>query len=168
MWNRLIAFLLIASGLFCLGSGKRGQPVLISFHLETGREEWPKFAQAVKMGDPAQQFYFKLSPALTDADILWFYPFISEDQVTYGAAFKLKETASQRLTTLTGDPAFRGKLMGVHVQPIGSKSAPLQSYLQIDSRITDGTLVIWKGLTDGHLRAFSQRFPHYRDFKGKS
>lgn len=167
MWKRLIALTLATSGLFCLGSGKRGEGVLVTFHLETSKEEWPKFAQAVKMGDPAQQFYFKLTPAFTDVDILWYYPFISKDGVTYGAAFKLKDGPTERLISLTSDPVYRGKLLGAHVQPLTSKSQPLQSYLQIDRRITDGVLVIWKDLTDMHLRAFSERFQHVRDFKGK-
>ena len=33
-------------------------------------------------------------------------------------------------------------------------------------RITDGTLVIWKGLSDDHLRAVSKRFSHVRDYLG--
>lgn len=168
MWNRTIALTLATAGLLSLGSGKRSDSVLVSFHLETSREEWPKFAHAVKMGDPAQQYYFKLSPIITDADILWFHPFISEDGVTYGAAFKLKDAGSERLTNLTSDPTYRGRLLGVHVQPVGPKTSPVLSYLQIDRRITDGTLVIWKGLTDTHLRAFTQRFAHVRDFMGKT
>lgn len=168
MRNRLTAYLLLAAaGLLSLGSGKRGESILVSFHLETNREEWPKFAQAVKMGDPAQQYYFKISPIITDADILWFYPYISEDGVTYGAAFKLKEAATERLANITSDPVYRGRLLGAHVQPLTAKGTPLLSYLQIDRRITDGVLVIWKGLTDAHLRAFTQRFSHVRDFTGK-
>lgn len=168
MWNRIIALLLVLAGICSLGSGKRGESLLVTFHLETSQEEWPKFAQAVKMGSPPQQFYFKLSPIITDADILWFYPFISEDGVTYGAAFRLSPAGTERLTNISSDPTYRGRLLGVHVQPIGPKSGPLQSYLQIDRRITDGTLVIWKGLTDAHLRAFTERFAHVRDFMGKS
>jgi len=163
---RLPVFLLAVAGLLSLASSKRGEAVLVSFHMETSKEDYPKFAQAVKMGNPAQQFYFKLSPVVTDQDIVWFYPFISEDGVTYGAAFKLSNVGTNRLTNLTSEPANRGRLLAANVQPVSSRTPPVRTFLQIDRRITDGTLVVWKGLTDEHLRVFTKQFGHVRDYMG--
>ncbi len=155
-------FLLLALGLTSFGSGKRGQAVLISFHLEGSKEEWPKFAQAVKMSD-GQQFYFKVLPVATDADIQWFYPFVSDDKTTFGAAFKLDQRGSNALAQITGSPENHGRLLAVVTQPLSDQLPGLRNYLQIDKRITDGVVVVWSGLTDQHLRVFSGRFPHVRD-----
>jgi len=162
---RQAAFVALAS-LALTASGKRGEPVVISFHLETVQAEWPKFAQAIKMGDPAQQYYFKMAPSLTDGDIEWYYPFIAEDGVTYGVAFKLKNKGAGMLRELTSDPKNQGKLLAGNVQPLDQSSGPVRCYLQIDRRIDDGVLVFWEGLTDLHLQWLGARFPHARDATG--
>jgi hypothetical protein len=162
---RLVAWAFVAC-LALTASGKRGEPVVISFHLETVQAEWPKFAHAIKMGDPAQQYYFKLAPSLTDGDIAWYYPFIAEDGVTYGTAFKLNRKGAQVLRDLTSDPKNQGKLLAGNVQPLDDRSGPVRCYLQIDRRIDDGVLVVWQGLTDQHLQWLGGRFPHARDVTG--
>ncbi len=167
MRSRWPGLFLLALCLPLMASGKRGSaPALVSFHLETSEGDYPKFAHAVKMGDPAQQYYFKLSPALTDGDVQWFYPFLAADGVTYGTAFKMGTHGSNVLQTLTSSPENQGKLFAVNVMPLDSKSSPMRDYLQIDRRIDDGVVVIWQGLTDAHLRVFAQRFPHVRDVTG--
>lgn len=140
--------------------------MVISFHLETVQEEWPKFAQAIKMGDPAQQYYFKMAPSLTDGDIAWYFPFIAEDGVTYGAAFKLKNKGKDVLRELTSEPKNQGKLLAANVQPMDQSSGPVRSFLQIDRRIDDGVLVIWQGLTDPHMQWLGGNIPHARDVTG--
>ena len=149
------------------GSGKRKENLLFSFHLETSKDEYPKFAQAVKMGDPARQYYFRIMPSITDDDVEWYYPFISDDDTTYGVAFKLSAKGTGRLTSLTSLPENHGRLLASNVQALSDRIGPVRNYVQIDRRISDGVLVIWQGLSDDHLRVFSRRFPHVRDLMGE-
>ena len=159
-WSILV---LVCLGLASSASSKRGAPVLLSFHLETTKDAYPKSAMAVKMGEPVQQYYFSLIPILTDSQIKWFSPFISQDGVTYGCAFKLNQHGINILQQVTSAPESHGKLLASNVQPLDENSPPVRGYVQIDRRIDDGIIVVWDGFTDAHLRVFSERFPHARD-----
>ena len=165
MQSRFTLAILAVTGLMLLGSGQRSSnsPIFMSFHLETTREEYPKFAEAIKMGNPAQQYYFAKMPVVTDRDVSWFYPFLADDGSTYGAAFKLNRPGTDKLTQVSTTPTNQGKLIGINVQGLSRKQGPIRSYIQIDRGVSDGVIVIWSGLTDQHLRVFTQRFPHVRD-----
>lgn len=156
--------ILLALCLPLLGSGKRSDGVLVSFHAEGTKEEWPKFAQAVKMSD-GKQYYFRILPVVTDANVAWYYPFIAPDK-TFGVAFKLDSRGTNALTSYTSSPENHGQLLAAVVHPISQQIGGVRSYLQIDKRVTDGIIVIWSGLTDKHLRVFSARYPHVRDLMG--
>ena len=163
MRNRWWVIVLLLLGVISMASSRKGTSVMLSFHLETSKEDWPKYAQAVKMGDPVQQYYFKLSPLITDSEIKWFSPFISADGVTYGCAFKLSQHGTNILQMTTSAPENHGKLMASNMQPLDENGSSIRSYVQIDRRIDDGILVVWEGFSDAHLRVFAQRFPHVRD-----
>ncbi len=159
--------------LFCLlavpgladASGKRGESVLISFHLETSKEEWPKFAHAIKLGNPAQQYYFKLAPEITDRDVVWYFPFPAEGGAGFGVALKLNQRGTQRLEFLSRLPENRGKLLVAHFQPISKKHPPVRSYVKIDRAVSDGVLVIWGGLGKDHLKALRELHTDVREAK---
>ncbi|MEM7014358.1 MAG: hypothetical protein AAF585_23095 [Verrucomicrobiota bacterium] len=170
MNSRITLAILALTGLTLLGSGQRSSnaPILMSFHMETTQEDYPKFAEAIKMGNPAQQYYFLKMPVVTDRDVSWFYPFLADDGVTYGVAFKLNRPGTDKLTQVSTTPTNQGKLIGVNIQALSRKQGPVRSYIQIDRGVSDGVLVIWKGLTDQHLRVFAQRFPHARDLMDPS
>lgn len=155
-----LSFAFIA--LLLMGSGKRESGSLVSMHIETSKDEYPKFAHAIKMGDPAEQFFFQTLPVLTDRDFVWFYPFIAEDK-SYGTAFKLNKRGTDMLKSISLTPGYSGKLMAVYVMPLGKKEPAVQSYLQIDRPISDGIIVIWKGLSEKHLTVFAKQWPHVRD-----
>lgn len=165
MRRRITLALLACVGLTLVSNSKRGSgaPILLSFHLETTADEYPDFAQAIKMGNPAQQFYFSKMPLVTDHDIAWFYPFLADDGATYGVAFKLNRKGTDVLLQASTTPSNQGKLIAANVQAISRKQGMIRTYIQIDRGSTDGVLVIWKGLSDEHLRIFTQRFPHVRD-----
>ncbi len=165
MSRGITVLLLLALSLPLLGSGKRGDSVFITFHLEAEKEEYPKFAQAVKMPD-GQQYYFKLSPVLTDGNFLWYYPFLAEDGQTYGAAFKLDARGTNALSLITSSPENNGRLLATVIQPLSEKNPGQRKFLQIDKRITDGILVVWDGFNDQHLRIISSRLAHVRDVMG--
>jgi len=159
------ALLALAVCSFCfMGSGKRGADILVSFHLEANQSRFEqKLAEAVKVGDSANQYYFDKIPLFTDDHIEWFYSFLSEDGTTFGAAFKLNIRAADILQVTSRTPENRGKLVAVNVMPISKNSLPIRSFLEVDKPITDGIIVIWKGLSDEHLKIFAKHFPHSRD-----
>jgi len=149
-----------------ISAGKRDDSVLLTIHLETSEDEYPKFAQAIKMGEPAKQYYFQILPVLTNRDVAWFYPFISEDGVTYGTAFKLNKRGTDMLKSISLTPDYSGKLMVVNIAAISKKEPAVKTYLEIDRPISDGIVVVWGGLSDKHLRVFTKFFPHVRDVMG--
>ena len=151
--------------LFCLtllvlpswteAGGKKTQNSILSFHLEADQTDNPKFIVPAKLGSEHRQYFFQKVPTFNDKDVAWFYPFLSEDGVSYGAAFKLKEHAAVELKAVT--LTNQGKLLGLRCA-----DAPLQAVL-IDRPLDDGVVVVWKGLQQRHLKDFKKKFPHVDD-----
>lgn len=151
--NRRLAilFLLPALALF-MGNGKKAKSSLVTFHLEGTQEEAPKFSIPIKLGSEMRQYYFKRVPSLTDADIAYFYPFVSENGASFGVGFKLTPYGTETLKALT--LTNQGKLLGIRVP-----NAPYGAVM-IDQPIEDGVIVLWEGLTQDHLKAFEKKFAH--------
>lgn len=145
----MLLFLLVSPA---MGGGKKSQSFLITFHVEGAADEAPEFASPVKLGTEMRQYYFRKVPEFTDQDIDWFYPFVSQDGQTFGAAFKLNESASQQLKALC--LTHQGKLLGARIA-----NAPYTAVM-IDRPVDDGVLVVWQGLGKAHLKAFEKKFPH--------
>lgn len=152
MRSLALSFVLLAATLWCPAAGKKSQNFLVSFHLEADQTDNPKFIVPVKLGSEHRQYFFKKIPEFTDKDIEWFYPFLSEDGVSYGAAFRMKEYAAVQLKAFT--LTNQGKLLGLRCS-----DAQLQAII-VDRPIDDGIVVIWKGLQQRHLQEFQKRFPH--------
>ncbi|NNE93018.1 MAG: hypothetical protein HKN23_15340 [Verrucomicrobiales bacterium] len=149
---------LCAAACLCLtSSGKKAQKHVITFHLESDESHYPKFATPVKLGSQAKQYYFEIMPSVTEKDIDWFYPFVSKDGRTFGAAFKLQPSRARHLQGLTQEN--NGKLIGARV--VGAQL----SATMIDRPIEDGILVIWDGLGREQLMLFKKYFPHVEDLQ---
>ena len=151
----ILVLTLLASVLFCSGAGKKYKLYLVTFHLEAEKTDNPKMITPVKLGREHRQYFFNKIPTFTDHDIKWFFPFTSDDGVSYGAAFKLKDHATTELKAIT--LTNQGKLLGLRCS-----DAPLEAVL-IDRPITDGVIVVWNGLQQRHLQEFRKRFPHVDD-----
>ncbi|MDF1862406.1 MAG: hypothetical protein P1U87_19470 [Verrucomicrobiales bacterium] len=151
----ILVLTLLASVLFCSGAGKKYKLYLVTFHLEAEKTDNPKMITPVKLGREHRQYFFNKIPTFTDHDIQWFFPFTSDDGVSYGAAFKLKDHALTELKAIT--LTNQGKLLGLRCS-----DAPLEAVL-IDRPITDGVVVVWNGLQQRHLQEFRKRFPHVDD-----
>jgi hypothetical protein len=155
----------LATALLCLAAiplltsgGKKSESFVITFHVEAPAEEAPDFAAPIKLGTEMRQYYFKKVPEVTDRDIAWFYPFVSENGQSFGAAFKLKDKAMDGLKALS--LTHQGKLLGARIA-----NAPY-SAVMIDRPIEDGVLVVWNGLDKTHLKAFEKKFPHVENSSG--
>ena len=140
------------------GGGKKSRGYLLTVHLESSEEEAPKFASPAKLGSESRQYYFKVIPEFTDEHVDWFYPFISKDGKSFGAAFKLEPHKVEALRGLTVQNP--GKLLGIRIP-----NAPVEAVV-IDRPIDDGVIVYWSGLTPAHLEFFEKKFPHVEDVPG--
>ena len=160
MKNGVAALFLCIFAIFCLAAGSKVKGFVVTFHLEGQAEDSAKFVTPVKLGSEHRQYYFKKVPEFNDKDISWFYPFISQDGASFGAAFRLNAKATQELTNLT--IANQGRLMGTRVL-----DAPLRAVI-IDRPIDDGVLVIWDGLSQNHLKLINSKIPHVDRIRGGS
>ena len=153
----ILATVVLAS-LCTMGAGKKNaNSYMISFHIEGTEAEAPKFSQPVRLGSEGKVYYFSILPTFTNRDIAWFYPFVSKDGKSYGAAFQLKPTATKGLQAVT--LKTQGKLLGARIV-----DAPLTAVM-IDRPIEDGVLVVWSGLSKKHLQMFQKQFPHVEDLQ---
>lgn len=155
----LVAGLLISASLVLTGGGGKSKAYVLTVHLESSEDEAPKFAGPAKLGSEMRQYYFKKIPDFTDDHVAWFYPFVSQDGKSFGAAFKLKPHKAQALAALTTQ--HQGKLLGMRIP-----NAPYNALL-IDKPIDDGVLVFWEGLAKEHLQAFEKIFPHVDTVAGE-
>ena len=154
---RTRAFLVTAAvALLCpllfTGAGNKSEAFLISVHEEATQDEVPKFAHPVKLGADAKQYYFKKVATFTDHDIAYYYPFISKDGQTFGAALKMKGKGTEGLKALS--LTHSGKLLGVRFAP------QTFSAIYIDRPVEHGTIVIWSGLSKSQIKQLGKRFPH--------
>jgi hypothetical protein len=153
--RHLLLILAVASSATLFGAGQQTGRHLISMHLEGNETETTKFVTPVKLGSEHRQYFFRKIPEFTARDIQWFYPFTAADGVSYGAAFKLKPTAANRLKDVT--LVNHGKLLAVRC------SDALPQVVVIDRPIDDGVVVVWEGLQQRHLKEFRKQFPHVDD-----
>lgn len=151
-YRLLFSVLLLAPLGWCEAGGKQSQSRLVAFHVEGEQNDNPKMVVPVKLGSDHRQYFFSKIPSFTDRDVAWFYPFTSDDGVSFGAAFRLKEHKAQELKALT--LTNQGRLLGMRCA-----DAPMQAVL-IDRPIDDGVIVFWSGLQQKHLQQFKKRFPH--------
>jgi len=150
---------ILAVTLWCDGGGQQSKSSrLITMHFEEESNSNPKMVTPVKLGTEHRQYFFSKLPTFTAADIEWFYPFTSQDGVTYGAAFRFKDYAARELEEQT--LVNHGKLLGIRCS-----DAPL-SVVLVDRSITDGVVVVWGGLQQRHLKEFQKQFPHVDDVGG--
>lgn len=153
--RRFIILAALCLPLAAESGGKKTQNSIVSFHVEASQGDNPKFIVPAKLGSEHRQYFFQKVPAFNDRDIAWFYPFLSQDGVSYGAAFKLKEPAAVELKNVTLNN--QGRLLGLRCA-----DAPLQAVL-IDQPLNDGIIVVWEGLQQRHLQDFKKKFPHVDD-----
>ncbi len=151
------AFIFAIGSLCLIGAGKKAQSFMVSFHLEGEEASAPKFSQGIRLGSEGKVYYFQIMPTFTHKDIAWFYPFVSKDGRSFGAAFQLNSAATKSLQAVT--MKNQGKLLGIRIQ-----DAPLQAVM-MDRPIDDGVIVCWEGLGKSHLQMFKQKFPHVEDLQ---
>ena len=142
----------IACLLFCTlpsaASGKKGESG-ISFHLETEEGGNPKmvFSQLTN----GEQRWFQQTPEVSTRDIVAFSPFPSDEEGTYGVVLQLDKRGANRLAAFTAANPQRWLVAIVNGRVVDA--------VIIDKQISDGILVIWKGVTLPEVKAFDKVKP---------
>ncbi len=144
--NRTFPLLAIATlAPLVLTSGKRRPEVpLVSFHLEAQGDERPRDTVLILIGKTS--FRVIVDPQFTVRDVSGFYPFPSEDNKSFGAAFKLNPRAAGKLEELSTVARGRRLATVVDDNAVGA--------VRFDLPINDGYIVCWSGLSPEHFDQF--------------
>ena len=147
--SALSMMLVVALSPTLLASGKKEMKTTLSFHLETEATGNPKmiFPQLAN----GETRYFRRMPEVTTKDVVSFSPFPSEIGDGYGIVFKLKPSAVNRLAAVTN--ANQGKWL------IAQVNGRVVDGVLIDKQISDGFIVIWKGVTLDDVTLFDKDLP---------
>lgn len=127
-----------------LVSGKRKEVSVIGFHLEVEESEPIKGTTRVIVD--RETFRVRKAPEFSQSDITGYYPFLSKDGTSHGAAFRLGQQATQKLHALSEKAAGRKLLTVVNADTI--------AYVIIDGTVDDNYIICWRGLSKNHLAAF--------------
>ena len=152
MQSRIAAFtmmVIMALAPSVFAGGKKENKAAVSFHMETEASDNPKmiFGQLAN----GQTRYFRRLPEITIKDMVSFSPFPSLVGEDYGLMFKLKANATNRLAAITN--ANQGRWM------IAQLNGRVVDGVMIDKQISDGFIVIWKGVTLADLAVLDEELP---------
>ena len=135
MWRPLLHLLPALVGMGFLVSAGKEPTFLISFHEEGEAIEGPKKVKPFPVNGETK--YFRTMPIFTQINIKSYWPFPSEDG-SQGAVFWL-DTTGQHVLERVG-VANRGQYVAAAVNRV-----PIDLLL-VDGQVSDGRIVIWKGL----------------------
>lgn len=131
----MMAVMALAPAAFA--GGKKEHKSSVSFHMETAGTDNPKmiFPQMTN----GQQRFFMRTPEVGPSDIESFVPFPSDREGEYGLVITVKPTVVGRVAAVTN--ANQGRWM------ITQLNGRVIDGVMIDKQISDGKLIIWKGVT---------------------
>jgi hypothetical protein len=135
MWRLLLRLVPALAGLGILVSAGKEPAFLISFHEEGEAIEGPKKVKPLPINGETR--YFRIMPLFTQANIKAYWPFPTEDG-SHGAVFWL-DTTGQHVVERVG-VANRGQFLATAVNRV-----PVD-LLMVDGPVSDGRIVVWKGL----------------------
>ncbi len=145
----LTLIMVVVCALPALAGGKKQQMAGFAFHLETQAGENPKmvFNQFVS----GKERVFRRVPEISTKDVEAFNPFPSQDGRGFGVLLKLKQGPTHRLSGVTA--ANTGKWL------IARVNGRIVDAVRIDQQITDGEIVIWKGLSQAEITGMDKKLP---------
>jgi len=152
MNRRLFALTLSAAfGFLCVpawAGGKKENKVTVTFHIEADNNDNPKLIFPEPVG--GQQRIFRRLPDFTVRDIQDFAAFQANDG-SYGLLITLKGNAATRLAAITASNPSRYLLGMVNGRAVDAAL--------IDKQITDGKLVLWKGVNALEIQELDKLVP---------
>jgi hypothetical protein len=150
-----IAILSLSPGLTAHAGGKKGEDSGISFHLQGDASDNPKMT--FEQFNAGQKMVFRRNPEFLTKDIAAFNPFPSQDGQGFGAVLQLKPSAKNRLAAITNSNVNRWMLTVVNGRRVDA--------VYIDKEVTDGYLVIWKGIGAAEIEIFDKTVPRIGESK---
>jgi hypothetical protein len=137
--------------------GKKENKASISFHMETQATDNPKmiFPQMAN----GQTRYFLRTQEIGTKDIASFSPFPSEVAGDYGLIIQVKSHVINRLAAVTN--ANQGKWM------IAQVNGRVVDGVFVDKQVSDGKLVIWKGISLDDVAILEKELPRTGEEKKK-
>jgi hypothetical protein len=128
-----------------------GKKASVSFHMQVDATENPKMIFQHPMN--GQNLQFRRSPEVGTRDVVNYSPFPAEGGDGFGAVFRLKGSAGQRLSAITN--ASQGRWLAAMV------NGRVVDGVLIDKQIQDGVLVIWRGLTLEDIAALDKALKRF-------
>lgn len=139
--------------------GKKEETPVISFHMETDPTDNPKMITPVPLGNNQTRYFRRLSE-ITMKDVVAFGPFPDDlGGNTYGVALRLKPNAANRISASTAVNIDRWMIARVNGRVVDG--------VRIDKQVTDGLLIIWKGLTIDEINLLDKTLPRIGAPDGK-
>lgn len=131
--------------------GKKENNAIIAFHMETdpGDNHTMIFTQFVA----GKERVFRRMPEIGTKDIETFNPFPSKDGEGFGLVFRVKNAAKHRLAAVTANSTGRWFIARVNGRIVDG--------VIVDQQITDGELIIWKGVSLAEVNELDKRFPRF-------
>lgn len=148
-FRRLFTLCILALLMLPAVAGGKKKTSGISFHIETDAGENPKMVAPQFVA--GKERYFRRMPDIATQDIAAFNPFPSQDGDGFGVIFQLKGRGKNRLAALTVANTGRWLLARVNGRAIDA--------VLINRQITDGEIVIWKGISLAEVQEFDKSFP---------
>ncbi|MGE9270836.1 MAG: SecDF P1 head subdomain-containing protein [Verrucomicrobiales bacterium] len=154
-FHGLFVILFLTSVTPLWAGGKKQPEVGLAFHTETEGGENPKmvFTQFVS----GQERVFRRVPEVTSKDIQAFNPFPSQDGQGFGVLLKLKPGAINRWAAVTASNS--GKWM------VSRVNGRIVDAVRIDQQVSDGEIVIWKGLSISEVNQMDKSIPRIGEDK---
>ncbi len=143
----LVPLFLLLGLVSAMAGGKKPDPTTISFHEQGKAQEGPKMVFPVPV--KGRKIYFRKSPAVSSKDVVAFRPFATE--TGHGVTLQLNRVAARRLHAITAQNQSHYMLAIANGRPVDA--------VIIDAPVTDGMLVIWKGLQLAEIQRMSFKWP---------
>lgn len=119
---------------------------MITLHMEGSSIEGNGMVFPEHIGYPPKVRHFRITPELTQKQVVAYYPFRAEDDRSNGAVLVLGDTGQRRLFSATS--TNQGKILLVKVE---GRTA---DYLMVDRPVRDGMILIAQGISDEVMALF--------------
>ncbi|MEO5916987.1 MAG: hypothetical protein ABIS50_22350 [Luteolibacter sp.] len=129
--------------------GKKEHKASITFHMETAATDNPKMT-FTQMANGKMRTFLR-SPEISINDVASFVPFPSDVGDGYGLVLTLKGGAVTRLAAITNNNAGSWMIVQVNGRVVDG--------VMIDKEVSDGRMVIWKGVTLADVTLLDSELP---------
>ena len=129
--------------------GKAGDDCSLTFHLEGDANDNPKMIFAENVSGKVR--VFRRMSEISEKDIESFAPFPAADGVSAGLMIRLKGAGARRLAAVTSTNPDRWMIARINGRSIDA--------VLIDQQISDGKLVIWKGVSQREIQQLDKIAP---------